>query len=147
MTFQAIHLFPACTTTAPSPISNAHFIEASTEADWIKLLGRALAGVEQVHIILDAELLALAGDHNRYRITRWLESFITEIGRFITLKVFVSSLMIDKSYISRGWESGSWLEVKTDYMPVSKKPVPGRAAPLSPRRGRLSHNQRKHYLK
>jgi hypothetical protein len=59
-------------------------------------------------------MVAMAGDHNKFRITRWLERFISELGSLTKVKIFVSGTILDRSYISRTWEDGSWSELITD---------------------------------
>ncbi|TVY62921.1 hypothetical protein LSUE1_G006129 [Lachnellula suecica] len=112
---QSLHLFPTCLTETPSPVTVAQLSETKTESGWLKVLARILNTASCVYIILDAEILALAGRHNKYAITKWIEGLIGSIGEVTTVKVYVSSTVIDKSYVSRVWEAGSWSELTTDY--------------------------------
>jgi hypothetical protein len=114
LNLQALNLFPNCLTSGPNPISSSHLLEASNEADWLNILKRACSGIESIYILLDAEMVAMAGDHNKFRITRWLERFISELGSLTKVKIFVSGTILDRSYISRTWEDGSWSELITD---------------------------------
>jgi hypothetical protein len=114
LTLQALTLFPNCLNSGPSPISSSHLLEASIEDDWLNIIGRALYGVDRIYILLDAAILALASDHNKYRTTRWLEKFMSRVGESTNMKIFVSATIIDRSYISRKWEIGSWSELTTD---------------------------------
>ncbi|PMD40231.1 hypothetical protein L207DRAFT_487928 [Hyaloscypha variabilis F] len=127
LTLQIMHLFPKCLTSGNNPLTSVQLQEASTDDDWMSIMAYALSDVDQLYILLDVKILSLAGDHNKYRITRWLEKLMTEIGKSTSVKMFVSGMMIDRSYIEREWDAGSWSELRTDYVESSYKAAKSRS--------------------
>ena len=121
ITLQALRLFPSCL-TIKVPLSSAQLLEAEDETDWIRILNRILQGTERVYIVLDAEIVALAGNHDRYKVSCWLSSLMQIVQDVCALKIFVSGTVIDKAYISREWESVSWSELTTEYVVPKHQP-------------------------
>lgn len=123
LTLQALTLFPDCLSSGPCSLSSSQLLEASTEDDWLNIIGRVFFAVDRIYILLDTDILALASNHDKYGITRWLEKLMSRVGKSRNMKIFVSATMINKSYISREWETGSWSELMTDYVDSSIEPL------------------------
>jgi hypothetical protein len=98
----------------PAPIELINLREAADEDDWFRILCRALQGIPQVYIVVDAEILGLATEHNRLRATRWIEQFGRQISN-TRVKIFISSRNVQESYVSSNWDSGSWGILHTDF--------------------------------
>lgn len=88
LVLQALQINPDALTVGSNPVTMTHLREAVDEAGWLSILNRALQGVQQIYIVLDADLLSHVTNHNRYLATRWIEGFPrTIIG--IVVKLFV----------------------------------------------------------
>jgi hypothetical protein len=119
LVLQALQIHPNALTMGPNPITMTNLREAVDEAGWLSILNRALQGVQQIYIVLDADLLSHVTNHNRYLATRWIEGFPrTTTGTVV--KLFVSRHGVDEGYASRNWDSGGWVKLRTDMM--SKRP-------------------------
>ncbi|RDW73419.1 hypothetical protein BP6252_07326 [Coleophoma cylindrospora] len=110
---QALEINPQAL-SGPSPITLPSLREAAHDIDWLRILNHALEGMSQVYVVIDAEIMGMATEHDRRETTRWIELF----SRHITstrVKLFISSRSIDESYVSTQWSSGSWNKLRTDY--------------------------------
>lgn len=129
LVLQALQISPDSLTMGSNPVTMTHLREAVDEAGWLSILNRALQGVQQIYIVLNADLLSHVTNHNQYLATRWIEGFPqTIIG--IVVKLFVSRYGVDEGYASRNWDSGGWVKLRTDMMgkrpPIrSKRRKPG----------------------
>ena len=112
---QALQLNPSSISQHTTPATLARFNTASTDQDWLYLLNQAFSGLPRVFVAIDAELLAFAVGHNKYRATRWLEMVLRSI-KPTSLKIFIAASIVDENYMSRNWEAETWLRVsaKTD---------------------------------
>ena len=129
LVLQVLQINPDALTTGSNPITMTHLREAVDETDWLSILNRALQGVQQIYIVLDADLLSHVTNHNRYLATRWVEGFPRTITGTV-VKLFVSRYGVDEGYASRNWDSGGWVKLRTDMMgkrpPIrSKRQKPG----------------------
>lgn len=110
---QALQINPGALTSKDYPITATALHEAASESDWLSLLNRALRGIPQIYIIIDADLLKRGILGNKYTATRLL-GMLQQLVTDTTLKTFVSNLIIDQSYVMRNWEPESWDVLKTD---------------------------------
>jgi hypothetical protein len=99
----------------PAPIDILILRKATDENDWFQILNRALQGIPQVYIVVDAEMLGLATEHNRLRSTKWIEQFNRQISS-TRVKIFVSSSNVDENYVCSKWNAESWSMMQTECM-------------------------------
>jgi hypothetical protein len=111
LVMQAIQMNPSAI-LGPTPITAVHLREASNEADWLSILKRALTGIAQVYIVIDADLLSLASENSTYRATRMIEKF-PEILVGLNVKLVVSMANIDQEYVTKKWDPKAWVRLQT----------------------------------
>lgn len=95
------------------PITLPSLRAASGQLDWLSILNRALAGLEEVYIILDPDLLRFAAEDNRCSATDLLLALKDGIGG-TRLKIIVSSFGINKGYFSQNSTAGSWEVIRAN---------------------------------
>ena len=110
---QALQMNPGVLHCKDYPITATALREAASESDWLSLLNRALRGVSQVYIIIDADLMNHGTSGDKYTPTRLLEMLPILVTETV-LKIFISNFMVDQSYIMRNWESKTWDVLKID---------------------------------
>lgn len=110
---QALQLNPGALTCKEYPITATALREAASEFDWLSLLNRALHGIPRVYIVIDADLLNRGASGDKYSTTKLL-GMLPKLVTETALKIFVSNLMIDQSYVMRNWEPDTWDMLKTD---------------------------------
>jgi len=111
LVIQAIQMNPSAI-SGPTPITAVHLREANNEADWLSILKRALTGIAQVYIVIDADLLSLASENSTYRATRMIEKF-PEILTGMNVKIVVSMANINQEYVSKNWDPKVWSSLHT----------------------------------
>jgi hypothetical protein len=111
LVIQSIQMNPSAI-SGPTPITAVQLREASNETDWLNILKRALTGIAQVYIVIDAELLSLASENSTYRATRMIEKF-PEILTVMNVKIVVSMANIDQEYVTKNWDPKAWSRLQT----------------------------------
>ncbi|KAH7011099.1 hypothetical protein EDB80DRAFT_711245 [Ilyonectria destructans] len=104
----ALQVNPTAVDRGSHPITVESLRDASGEKDWLNLLQRAVKGMPQVFIALDADILSRATENNRFLATRWLESIVSSMGDTV-IKCIVSSPGLDQSYMDRNWPKEFWV--------------------------------------
>jgi len=95
------------------PVTLASLRAASSEEDWLSILNRCLAGLEEVYIIVDPELLRFAAENNTCTSADMLLALKNSITS-TRLKIIVSSFGINKGYFARNSAAGSWKAIQID---------------------------------
>jgi hypothetical protein len=95
------------------PITLPSLRAASGQSDWLSILNRSLAGLEEVYIIIDPDLLRFAAEDNRCSATDLLLALKDGISG-TRLKIIVSSFGINKGYFSQHSTAGSWEVIRTN---------------------------------
>jgi hypothetical protein len=111
LVIQAIQMNPSAI-SGPTPITAVHLREANNEADLLSILKRALTGIAQVYIVIDADPLSLASENSTYRATRMIEKF-PEILTGVNVKIVVSMANIDQEYATKNWDPKAWSRLQT----------------------------------
>jgi hypothetical protein len=99
--------------TSSFPITLPSLRAAASRLDWLSILNRSLAGLEEVYIIIDPDLLRFAAEDN----TCSAADLLLALKNFITgtrLKIIISSAGINKGYFSQNSPSGSWKVIQTN---------------------------------
>ncbi|KAF2178655.1 hypothetical protein K469DRAFT_731662 [Zopfia rhizophila CBS 207.26] len=95
------------------PVTLPGLRAASSQEDWLSILDRSLAGLEEVYIVVDPDLLRFAAENNTCAaadVLLALKSSITSTR----LKIIVSSFGINKGYFARHSAAGSWKAIRTN---------------------------------
>lgn len=95
------------------PITLASLRAASSQEDWLSILNRSLAGLDDVYIVIDPDLLSFAAEDN----TCTAADLLLALKRNITsvrLKIIVSSFGINKRYFTQNSAAGSWTAIRTN---------------------------------
>ena len=111
LVIQAIQINPGAI-SGTTPITAIHLREASNAIDWLNILKRALTGIPQVYIVIDADLLSFTSENSTYRSTRMIEKF-PEILTAMNVKIVVSMANIDQEYVAKNWDPKSWSMLQT----------------------------------
>lgn len=101
----------ALTSTA-FPITLPSLRAASSQSDWISILNRPLAGLEEVYIIIDPDLLRFAAEDNTCSAAELVLLLKNGISG-TRLKIIISSFGINKGYFSEHSTNGSWKVIQT----------------------------------
>lgn len=109
---QAIQVNPGAL-QGPTPIDMVNLREASGEVEWLQILARAVEGLQQIFIVIDADILGLATEHSKTRATKWLEIFTKKLSK-TGVKILISSRNIDENYVATQWNAGCWSMLQTD---------------------------------
>jgi hypothetical protein len=109
---QALQMNPDATTKEPNPLTAVHLREAESEEDWLRILNRALYGVPQVFVVLDADLLNHVMAHDRYSTTKLLEQVAQSVKS--VLKIVISSSTVDVGYAARNWDPENWSKLRIE---------------------------------
>ena len=138
LVIQAIQINPSAV-SGPTPITAVHLREASSAADWLNILKRALTGMTQVYLVIDSDLLSLASMNSTYQATRMIEKF-PEILTGVNVKIVVSMTNIDQDYVTRNWDPKAWSKLQTGSA-QRRGFVPGRSARRQRKiRSRVNHS-------
>ncbi|CAI6319249.1 unnamed protein product [Periconia digitata] len=95
------------------PITLASLRAASSQEDWLVLLDRALAGLDEVYIIIDPDLLRFSTEDN----TCTAADVLLALQRHIhstRLKIIVLSFGINKGYFAKHSVAGSWKAIRAN---------------------------------
>jgi hypothetical protein len=95
------------------PITLPSLRAASSQSDWLSILNRALAGLEEVYIIIDPDLLCFAAEDNKCSTVDLLLALKNGIVG-TRLKIIISSFGINKGYFSQHSTAGSWKVIRTN---------------------------------
>lgn len=95
------------------PITLPSLRAASSQSDWLAILNRSLAGLEEAYIIIDPDLLRFAAEDNKCSAVDLLLALKNGISD-TRLKIVISSFGIDKGYFSRHATSESWKVIRTN---------------------------------
>jgi hypothetical protein len=98
--------------SGPTLITAVHLREVNNKADLLSILKRALTGIAQVYIVINADLLSLASENSTYRATRMIEKF-PEILTGVNIKIVVSMANIDQEYATKNWDPKAWSRLQT----------------------------------
>ncbi|KAI9690899.1 MAG: hypothetical protein M1822_008519 [Bathelium mastoideum] len=93
------------------PVTFSSIRAASSQEDWLSILNRSLAGLEEVYIVVDPDLLRFATENNTCTaadILLALKSSITSTR----LKIIVSCFGINQGYFARHSAAGSWKAIR-----------------------------------
>ncbi|KAH7363705.1 hypothetical protein BKA66DRAFT_444624 [Pyrenochaeta sp. MPI-SDFR-AT-0127] len=96
-----------------SPVTLASLRAASNQDDWLSILNRSLAGLDDVYIVVDPDLLRFAAEDN----TCAAADLLLALGRNVTsarLKIIVSSFGINKGYFTQHSAAGSWMAIRNN---------------------------------
>lgn len=96
-----------------SPITLPSVRAASSQSDWLSVLNSSLAGLEEVYIIIDPDLLRFAAEDNRCSAVDLLLALKNSISG-TRLKIVISSFGIDRGYFSRHSTPDSWKVIRTN---------------------------------
>lgn len=129
LVLQALQLNPAALDQGAHTITAINLREAVDEKDWLLLLARSLISVPRIYIVIDSQLLTHATEQNRLAATRLVE-LLSGCLTSTSVKIFVSTLALDKSYMSRNWKPEKWMLLKTDGASVRKTTMPTARARL-----------------
>lgn len=124
LVLQALQINPSSTCSA-CPITVAHMREAVGQEDWAKLLGRALDGIPDVYVVIDADLFAFVTRQDK----NCAIDFLDLLRKFTTktfVKVFVSSANVDEDHVQRKWTLDQWSKLKLEDVVVSPSQEPRR---------------------
>jgi hypothetical protein len=99
--------------SATFPITLPTLRAASSQSDWLSILNRSLAGLEEVYIIIDPDLLRFAAEDNRCSAVDLLLAIKNGISG-ARLKIIISSFGIDKGYFSQHSAPDSWKVIRTN---------------------------------
>lgn len=99
--------------SGPTPIIAVHLREASNESEWLNILKRALAGIAQVYIVIDADHLSLASENSRYRATRMIEKFPSSLTG-MSVKIVASMANIYQEYVTNNWDPKTWSRLQIE---------------------------------
>lgn len=97
----------------PTPIGVANLREASCEGEWLQILSQALHGIQQVFIVIDADILGLATEHSRIRAMKWIEQTVRQLNN-TKVKILISARNIDENYVTSQWDTDCWSLLQTD---------------------------------
>jgi hypothetical protein len=95
------------------PVTLSNLRAASSQEDWLSILNRSLAGLEEVYIVVDPDLLRFAAENNTCTaadVLLALKSSITSTR----LKIIVPSFGINKGYFAQHSAAGSWKAIRTN---------------------------------
>ena len=95
------------------PITLPGLRAASSQTDWLSILGRALAGLGEVYVVIDPDLLRHAVEDNTYIAGDLLLALKAGV-KSTRLKIIVSSFGIKKKYFTQHSAAGSWKTIWTD---------------------------------
>lgn len=95
------------------PISLPSLRAASSQADWLPILNRALAGLGEVYVIVDPDLLRSAAEDNKCAAADILLALKKGV-RSTRLKIVISSFGINKNYFAQHSAAGSWKAIRTE---------------------------------
>lgn len=110
MVLQALQLNPQRLVSNADPITLSDLNNASSVADWLLILQRALLGLPQIFIIIDAQLLRNTCGNDRQRTTDLMENLVSNV-KTTRIKILASGTAVDVKYISRHWEASHWREI------------------------------------
>jgi hypothetical protein len=113
LVIQALQINPDVMTDAKYPISLTQLREASNEEDWLSILNRALTGIRQIYVVIDAALLGYVTDQSKYAATKWLLRLPSRITGS-TVKIFVSTFAVDQGYVTSNWDLLGWTKLQID---------------------------------
>jgi hypothetical protein len=95
------------------PITLPTLRAAASQEDWLSILNRSLAGLEEVYIVIDPDLLGFAAENN----TCAAADVLLALKKCVTstrLKIVVSSSGINKGYFAQRSVAGSWKAIRTN---------------------------------
>jgi hypothetical protein len=95
------------------PITLPSLRAASSQSDWFSILNRSLAGLEEVYIIIDPDLLSFAAENNKCSAADLILALKSGIGG-TRLKIIISSFGINKGYFSQHSTAGSWKVIRSN---------------------------------
>lgn len=95
------------------PITLPSLRAASSLSDWLSILNRSMAGLEEVYIIIDPDLLNFAAEDNTCSAADLLLALRNSVSS-TRLKIIVSSFGINKPYFSQHSIAGSWKVIRTN---------------------------------
>ncbi|KAJ4297913.1 hypothetical protein N0V90_005812 [Kalmusia sp. IMI 367209] len=94
------------------PVTLSSLRAASTQEDWLSILNRSLAGLEEVYIVVDPDLLRFTAQDNSCTAADVLLALKNSITS-TRLKIIVSSFGINKGYFARNSVAGTWKVIRT----------------------------------
>jgi hypothetical protein len=95
------------------PVTLACLRAASSQEEWLSILNRSLAGLEEVYIVIDPDLLRFSAEDNTCTATDVLLA-LRRIIDSTRLKVIVLSFGINKGYFTQHSATGSWKAIRTN---------------------------------
>jgi hypothetical protein len=95
------------------PITLPSLRAASSQSDWFSILNRSLAGLEEVYIIIDPDLLSFAAENNKCSAADLILALKSGIGG-TRLKIIIYSFGINKGYFSQHSTAGSWKVIRSN---------------------------------
>lgn len=111
MVLQAIQLNPEQLISRHDAITSSDLKGAKAVEDWLRILHRALSGLPQIFIVIDADILYHASGYDRQEPTIMLQKLFSFV-QSTKVKILVSGKALNVRYMSRNWDVSMWSRVQ-----------------------------------
>ena len=124
LVLQALQMNPRVLAQGPNPITFTHMREASSAADWLCILARALHGLPRIFIALDSGLLSHVTTNSKAEATELVDLLLSGLPG--SVKILVSAVNLQPTYMDECSEGKACVKLQMSsrgdiYGPLRRK--------------------------